>query len=105
MDGQLGTHDGSSGRPCALLEISFPTKNSSTPYLNMHTVFVTGEDEYSRYKHRRYKSSWPETTSLVSTIRQTCADSSPGAAPSSDRANSVSSPGPRLILDGANAAV
>jgi hypothetical protein len=53
-DGQLGTRDGSSGRPGALLEISFPTKNSSTPYSNIHTVFVTGEDEYSRYKHRRY---------------------------------------------------
>jgi hypothetical protein len=31
------------------------------PYLNIHTVFVTGEDEYSRYKHRRYKGSWTRT--------------------------------------------
>ncbi len=33
MDGQRGTHDGSSGRPGALLQIFFPTQNSSTPYL------------------------------------------------------------------------
>jgi hypothetical protein len=52
MDGQLGTRDGSSGRPGALLEISFPTQNSSTPYLNIRTVFVTGEDKYSRYNYR-----------------------------------------------------
>jgi hypothetical protein len=32
MDGQRGTHDGSSGRPGALLKIFFPTQNSSTPY-------------------------------------------------------------------------
>jgi hypothetical protein len=54
MDGQLGTRDGSPGRPGPLLEISFPTHNSSTPYLNIHTVFVTGEDEHSRYNYRRY---------------------------------------------------
>jgi hypothetical protein len=54
MDGQLSTRDGSSGRPGALLEIYFPTKNSSTPYLNIYIVFVTGEDEYSRYNYRRY---------------------------------------------------
>ncbi len=58
MNGQLGTQDGSSGRPGALLEIYFPTKNSRTPYLNMHTVFVTGEDEYSRYKHWRYNNAY-----------------------------------------------
>jgi hypothetical protein len=56
MDSQLGTRDGSSGRPGALLEISFPTQNSSTPYLNLRTVFVTGEDEYSRYNYLRYIS-------------------------------------------------
>ncbi len=53
-DGQLGTRDGSSGRPGALLEISFPILNSSTPYLNIYIVFVTGEDEYSLYNYRRY---------------------------------------------------
>ncbi len=33
---------------------NYSTQNSSTPYLNIHTVFVTGEDEYSRYNYRRY---------------------------------------------------
>ncbi len=53
-DGQLGTRDGSSGRPGALLKIFFPTQNSSTPYLTYMHFFVTGEDEYSRYNYRRY---------------------------------------------------
>jgi hypothetical protein len=43
-DGQLSTRDGSSGRPGALLEISFPTQNSSTPYLTyMHCFLWLGK--------------------------------------------------------------
>ena len=39
-DGQLGTRDGSSGRPGALLKIFFPTQNSSTPYLTYKHCFL-----------------------------------------------------------------
>ncbi len=39
-DGQLGTRDGSSGRPGALLKIFFPTQNSSTPYLTYIHCFL-----------------------------------------------------------------
>ncbi len=35
----------------------FSHKNSSTLYLNIYTVFVTGEDEYSRYNYRWYINS------------------------------------------------
>jgi hypothetical protein len=39
-DGQLGTRDGSLGRPGALLKIFFPTQNSSTPYLTYMHCFL-----------------------------------------------------------------
>ncbi len=58
MDGQLGTRDGSSGRPGALLEMFFSYTNSSTPYLNIYIVFVTGEDDIARYNSRRYTHTW-----------------------------------------------
>ncbi len=46
MDGQLGTRDGS----------SFPHKIAVhlTKHIYTYIVFVTGEDEYSRYNYRRY---------------------------------------------------
>ncbi len=45
MDGQLGTHDGSSGRPGALLKISFPTQIAVHLTKHIYFVFVTGEDD------------------------------------------------------------
>ncbi len=54
MDSQLGTRDGSSSRPSALLEIFFFHTNSSTPLLNIYIVFVTEEDDIARFDSRQY---------------------------------------------------
>jgi hypothetical protein len=55
MDGQLGTHDGSSGRPSALLKKCFPTQIAVHPTKYKYIVFVTGEDDIARYNYRRYR--------------------------------------------------
>jgi hypothetical protein len=57
MDGQLGTHE--SRRPTRRTARNFfSTQNSSTPYLNIRTVFVTGEDKYSRCNSRRFTNTF-----------------------------------------------
>ncbi len=54
MDGQLGTRDGSSGQPGALLQISFPIQIAVRLTKYKYTVFVTGEDDIARLNSRRY---------------------------------------------------